>query len=210
MTKPVLAILGAGKLGVTLAQLATKAGYTVSIAGSGSVEKIALSMSVLAPKAIVATASDAVQPADIVMLALPLGKYTTIPKEALRHKVVIDAMNYWWEVDGDKAAIVPEGLSSSELIQQFLPDASVVKAFSHMGYHHLHDEARAKGAAGRKAIAIAGDGSDAVKQVSSLVDALGFDPVTIGSLASGVQLEPHHAAFGANMTAQELKRLFTA
>ena len=48
-TKPILGILGAGKLGVTLSQLALKVPYTVYIAGSGSAEKIKLSTDILTP-----------------------------------------------------------------------------------------------------------------------------------------------------------------
>lgn len=201
-----IGILGAGKLGVTLAQLAIKAGYAVHIAGSGSPQKIALSMQVLAPGSVVATSEQVVQAADIVILALPLGKYKAIPHAVLQGKLVIDAMNYWWEVDGPREDFMDPSVSSSRAVQHFLPESRVVKGLNHMGYHDLHDEPRAPGTAGRKAIAVAGDNSNDVTVVSKLIDSLGFDPLVIGDLDAGAVLEPGHPAFGADLPLEKLRQ----
>lgn len=202
-----LGILGAGKVGIVLAQLALKAGYEVYIAGSGPASQISLTVEVLAPGAKATDSIGVAQEADIVILALPLSKYPTLDVESLKDKLVIDAMNYWWEVDGVREDFSNPLQATSELIQSYLPQSTVVKAFNHMGYHDIYDESRIHDNNNRKAIAVAGDNTEAVDEVMEIVKNLGFDPLNIGSLTESIKLEPGSAAFGANINKEELQAM---
>src|SRR2546423_10846938 len=75
-----LGIVGAGKLGTTLARAAIAAGYDVAISGAGTAERIPLPVEVLAPGGRAGSTDDVVRQADVVVLAGPPPPLPSVPR----------------------------------------------------------------------------------------------------------------------------------
>ena len=202
-----LGIVGAGKLGTTIARAAVAAGYDVGLSGSGPAEDIALTVEVLAPGARAMTTGDVVRHADVVVLAVPTHRFRELPGDLFAGKVLVDAMNYWPPVDGDDRELATAADGTSAVVQAHFPSARVVKSLNQLGYHELDEHHRPKGAPDRVAVGAAGDDRLAVREVMRLVDRIGFDPVDVGPLENGLALEPDGSPFAATYTADELSRL---
>jgi predicted dinucleotide-binding enzyme len=205
MTK--IAILGAGKVGTSLARVAVEAGYQVDIAGSGAPDRIQLIVDVLAPGAHPVIAADAVVGADLVVLALPLHKFRHLDTEMLAGHLVLDIMNYWTPIDGEITEFddAPEG--TSVLVQRAIPGARVVKTLNHIGYHELEEQRRPAGAPDRVALGAVGDDRDAVAQVLAFLERIGFDAIDGGPLANGVAFQPGSPLFGEPYAADRFREL---
>src|ERR1700682_378106 len=137
---PRIAVLGAGHVGPVIARVALEAGYNVSIAASGDPEKIELIAQVLAPGAEPRRAADAAREAGMVVLALPLHKFTTLDPSLLDGKLVVDTMNYWPPVNGVQEMFADHRYSSSEIVQRRLVRSTVVKTLNHIGYTLLDNK----------------------------------------------------------------------
>ncbi|MEU9336690.1 NAD(P)-binding domain-containing protein [Streptomyces sp. NPDC048290] len=198
--QPHIAVLGAGHTGPILAKVLTEAGYAVSIAASGDPDRIALIMSFLAPDAKPRWAADAVAESDIVILALPLHRFGALDPAWFTGKTVIDTMNYWPPVDGVQDLFEDPDRGSSEIVRDRLPGATVVKSFNHIGYHELDDARRPAGAPDRRALGVAGDDPEAVELIATVLDRVGYDPITLMPLTAGRALQPGGPVFGADLT----------
>ena len=131
----------------------------------------------------------------------------TIPADALAGKLVIDAMNYWWEVDGLRDDFTDPGTSTSEIVQAFLSGSPRRQGVQPHGLPRPRGRGPTRGAPGRKAIAIAGDDPADLAAVAGIVDSLGFDPVIAGSLSDGIRMEPGAELFGADVPAAEVQAM---
>jgi predicted dinucleotide-binding enzyme len=204
-----LGIVGAGKAGTTIARAAVAGGYDVAISGSGSAERIELIVEVLAPGARALTTDEVVRYAGLIVLAIPMHRFRELGRDLFAGKILVDAMNYWDEIDGVDEQFETAPAGTSVLVQEWFASAKVVKSLNHLGYFKFEKSRRPRGTPGRIGMAAAGNDPDAVAAVLQLIDTLGFDAVDAGNLASGLALQPFGPVFGAGHSAKELSKLLS-
>jgi predicted dinucleotide-binding enzyme len=202
-----LGIVGAGKIGTAIARAAVASGYDVAISGSGAVERIELVVDVLAPGAHPVTTNDVARHADLIVLAVPMHRFRELPRDLFAGRILVDAMNYWEEVDGVDDELTTAPMGTSMVVQQRFSSSWVVKSLNHLGYFTFEQGRRPRGAPGRLAMAAAGDDQVAVAAVMQLIDRLGFDAVDAGSLTAGLTLQPGGSIFGMSYRQDELSDL---
>jgi len=203
-SKPIIGVIGAGRLGTAVARLSLKAGYEVFIANSRGPESLGLQLSILLPAAHASSVNEVIQKADVIVLAIPLHQYNTLPPDLFSGKIVIDAMNYWQPTEGEIAEFMDEKSTSSDYIQQYLSGARVVKTLNHIAYNELEEDGVPKGTSGRRAMVLAGNDTDAKQVVAEFIDDLGFDPVAVGPLSEGKRFQPDTPLFNTRYTEKDL------
>jgi predicted dinucleotide-binding enzyme len=188
--------IGSGNIGSTVARLAVAAGHDVVMSNSRGPSTLGELVSDLGDHARAATASQAAEVGDVVVVTIPLKDYREVPVEELAGKIVIDTMNYYPQRDGHIAALDSHITTSSELLQTHLPASQVIKGFNNIFFQHLRDLARPVGAEDRSALAIAGDDAEAKDTVRKALDAIGYDTFDLGPLAEGWRTQPGQPAYG--------------
>lgn len=191
-----LGLIGSGFIGGALARLAVDAGLDVVLSNSRGPETLSDLVAELGPHARAATPAEAAAAGDWVVVTIPFKAYQQVPREPLAGKTVIDTNNYYPARDGRFEALDNGDTTSSELLQQHLGDAHVVKAFNNIFFRHLATLGRPAGAADRSALAIAGDDPAAKAHAAELIELLGYDVVDAGPLAEGRRYQPGTPAYG--------------
>ena len=190
-----IGFIGSGNIGSTVARLAVAAGYQVVLSNSRGPETLTELVEHLGPRARAATASEAAADGDIVVVTVPLRAYQEVPVHPLQGKVVIDTNNYYPDRDGHIPELDDESTTTSELLQQRLPQSQVVKAFNNIYVSHLATLARPSGDSERTALPIAGDDETAKEVVAAFLDAIGYDAYDVGPLSEGWRYQRDTAAY---------------
>jgi predicted dinucleotide-binding enzyme len=200
-----IGLIGAGHIGSQLARLAVKNGYNVVISNSRGPDTLADLVTELGPHARAATAEEAAQAGDMVVVTIPLKNLHEVPVAPLAGKIVIDTLNYYPQRDGHIADLDQEKTTTSEMVQQHLPASHVVKAFNHIYAAELTTHGQPAGSPNRRALAIAGNDPSAKKSVAALLDQFGFDTVDLGPLSESWRIQRDTPGYGPRRTAEELR-----
>jgi hypothetical protein len=189
-------IIGSGMIGGTVARLSVAAGHRVVLSNSRGPETLQELAAELGPLATAATAGQAAEAGDLVVVSVPVKAFAEIPAKPLAGKPVLDTGNYYPQRDGQIEELDTFALTSSGLLQRYLPDAYVVKIFNNIYFKHLQSLARPAGAEDRTALPIAGDDETAKAKVTAYLDSIGYDAVDAGPVAESWRQEPGTSAYG--------------
>jgi hypothetical protein len=149
---------------------------------------------------------------DVVVVSIPLGHYTDLPTNGWEGKIVIDTCNYYPERDGNIAELDEGKTTSSELIEQHLPGARIVKGFNTIWFEHLKTQGDTSlPLEARRAIFIAGDDSGAKETVAKLIEEIGFAAVDTGFLhEGGASQQPGTPVYNKVLTVKEAAQALSA
>ncbi|MDG4790282.1 NADPH-dependent F420 reductase [Micromonospora sp. WMMD1102] len=201
-----IGIVGTGNVGGTLARLFSRAGHEVAVANSRGPDTLRGLADELGERVRPVTVPEAARFGEVVVVSVPVGRYAELPAEPMAGRTVIDTGNYYPERDGRDPALDQDRTTSSELLQQHLPEAHVVKAFNTMRWDHLREYGRQSSAQRRYGVPVSGDDPAAKRRVADLIEQVGYEPVDAGRLAEGRRHQPGTPVYLADLDGAELHR----
>jgi predicted dinucleotide-binding enzyme len=202
-----IGVIGSGKIGGTVARLAAGAGHEVAIANSRGPESVEPLAAEIGHGARAETVEDVAHFGVMILIAIPFNALDELPADGLAGRIVIDAMNYYPNRDGNIPELDSEELTSSELTARHLDRSRVVKSFNTMRWTDLGEGGKPDADFDdRLAMYVAGDDEDAKMSVGGLIDQFGFAPLDVGNLRDGGrQLQPGSPVYGESLTLADAK-----
>lgn len=186
-----IGIIGSGNIGAALTRLFTRAGHQVAVANARGPESLAALARETGARA--ATVEQAVQDAQIVVVAVPMARVPSLPADLFRKapagQLVIDTSNYYPRQRDGLIAEVEAGLTESGWVERQL-GRPVIKVFNSILAEHLLGQAKPGQAGGRVALAVAGDDAQAKAVAMQLVEQIGFDAIDAGTIAQSWRQQP--------------------
>jgi len=187
-------VIGAGRIGKAMAQIASRAGRPVVISNRAGPQSLSAVVQDLGDGVSAGTVKEAAA-AHIVVLAV---MWPDVPNavEGLEWEgqIVIDPTN-----DFDPSDL--DGRTSSEVVADLVAPAPVVKTANIYGAELLASDPRQAG--GQRVMFVSGDQAEAKSEVGSLFDDAGFYVIDLGGLREGGQVQQ----VGAPLAGENLIRL---
>lgn len=183
-----IAFIGIGQVGSALAGQLLGLGHTVTIAARDrNSDKVKAALAKY-PNLQVAAISEAIASAEIVFLATPFSANQTALAEAedLSGKILVDCTN---PVGAGFTHGLNNEQSGGEFVQNIVPNAKVVKAFTIYGFENFENNTYPGYGDLKPAMLIAGNDPDAKQVVANLCIEMGWEPVDTGNLAMSLHLE---------------------
>lgn len=200
-----IGIIGAGNIGATAAKLFVGAGHEVVISNSRGPETLSGLALEIGGGVRAVTVEEAADFGEMVLEAIPFGRYEELPADRLSGKIVVDASNYYPQRDGETEL---DGLKSTEALARHLSGSRVVKAFNTMYYVTLASEGRTDAPIeDRLVLFVAGDDDEAKRVVSDLIEEIGFAPLDTGPLKSSGRQEPGAPVYNKPMTPEQAREM---
>jgi predicted dinucleotide-binding enzyme len=183
-------IIGVGNLGSAVARHLVAGGESVVLAAKDEAHTQTLANE-LGPLARPASVADAIDAADVVVLALWLDALRDVlPQQSQRldGKIVVDPSNpIGFDENGQMIRTLPDAESSSSVIRSLLPaGAQYVKAFGSLGATQLAETANQEP---RVVLFYATDDDGAEAAAKRLIHTAGFEPLDVGGLAAVGRME---------------------
>jgi 8-hydroxy-5-deazaflavin:NADPH oxidoreductase len=200
-----IAVIGAGHIGSKVAEAAVKADYNVIVSNATGPESLARLVSQLGSKARALTVEETAKAGDVVVVSVPVRAFGDIPVKPLAGKVVISTSNYNASREGHIAEIDEGSITTAGLLQRHLPGSRVVKAFNMISAAEVPADGTPPGTPNRRALALAGDDTDAKKTVAEIYDRMGFDAVDAGALSESWRFGRGQPAFIVRQNADQLR-----
>jgi predicted dinucleotide-binding enzyme len=183
------AIIGVGNLGGTVARHLVAGDELVVLAAADEAHAKALADQ-LGPKASAASVEEAIEGADVVVLATWLDQTKElVPAQTrlLEDKVVVDPSNPIGFENGQMIRTLPQGQSSGSVVAGMLPaSAHYVKAFGSLGADQLATGANHEP---RIVLFYATDDDAAEATAQRLIRAAGFEPLKVGGVSAAGRIE---------------------
>jgi 8-hydroxy-5-deazaflavin:NADPH oxidoreductase len=184
-----VAFIGVGNVGAPLADHLQKLGHQVVIAARNPQSQTVQSALNRNLALLVQPPLEAVESSDVVFLVTPFSAIEsalTPLKLALHGKVLVDCIN---PVGANLSHALQSRNSSSEMIQQLVPDSHVVKAFTIYGYENFENNHYPGYGDLKPAMLIAGNNLTAKAEVADLCQKLGWEPIDTGNISMSLHLE---------------------